>query len=310
MKITNRFSLPEPLVRAITWDIHPRSGFSVTDLIQPPRITQLMRRHWDELEMDASERIWLLLGSAVHYILEKGEIPDAQREEIVKVGIDGIEVIGRVDLSHNLTTWEYKVTSVWSFIFEPDGRKDWHAQLNIYRWMRLKNNLPTEKIRVCALLRDWQQSKANDPDYPSVPVAIIGIPIWPDEKVQSYLKERIRMHLEAEKLPDNELPLCTDEDMWSKPTTYAIMKRNRKSAVRVCYSRGEAEQKMFEGEYIVERPGKRSRCERYCEVNRFCNQFRDAKEHCWKTIYNIKENGKPLLKWRMAKCKIQFQEAK
>ncbi|NCN42725.1 hypothetical protein GW916_15940, partial [bacterium] len=164
MKITNQFNLPEPLVKAITWDSHPRTGFSVTDLIQPPRITQLTRRRWDEIEIDASERIWLLLGSAVHYILEKGEIPEVQKEQFVKVTIDGVEVIGRVDLSHNLTTWEYKVTSVWSFVFEPKGRSDWHAQLNIYRWMRLKNNLPTDKLWVCAILRDWQQSKAYDQD--------------------------------------------------------------------------------------------------------------------------------------------------
>jgi hypothetical protein len=278
MKITNRFNLPEPLVKAITWDINPRSGFSVTDLIQPPRITQLTRRHWDELEMDASERIWLLLGSAVHYVLEKGEIPEAQKEQYIKVEADGVEVVGRPDLTQHKITDDYKVTSVWSMVFEPEGRKDWHAQLNIYRWMRLKNNLPTDKLRVCAILRDWQQSKANDPDYPSVPVAIIDIPIWPDDKVESYLKERIRMHLEAEKLPDNKLPLCTDEDMWSKPTTYAIMKPNRKTAVKVCNSREEAEQKMFEGEFIVERPGKHSRCLGYCDVRAWCNQFKEYKE--------------------------------
>lgn len=277
MKITNQFNLPEPLVKAITYDMHPRTGFSVTDLIQPPRITQLMRRHWDDLEMDASERIWVLLGSAIHYILEKGEIPDSERERTVVATIDGTKIAGRIDLSHNVTTFDYKVTSAWSFVFEPQGRTDWHAQLNLYRWLRLQNGLPTDKLRICAILRDWQQSKANDPDYPPVPVVIINIPIWPDEKVEYYLKERIRMHLEAEKLPDNELPLCSDEDMWSKPTTYAIMKPNRKTAVKVCYSREEAAQKMLDGEYIMERPGKRSRCEGYCEVNRFCNQHKEGK---------------------------------
>lgn len=278
MKIINRFNLPEPLVKAITWDSHPRSGFSVTDLIQPPRITQLTRRHWDEIEIDASDRIWVLLGSAIHYVLDKSDIPETEREQVVRVNVDGFELVGRVDLSHNLTTFDYKVTSVWSFVFEPNGRDDWHAQLNIYRWMRLKNNLPTDKIRVCAILRDWQQSKANYADYPPIPVAIINIPIWPDEKVESYLKERIRMHLEAEKLPDNELPLCTDEDMWSKPTTYAIMKANRKTAIKVCFSREEAEHHILKDEYIVERPGKRGRCEGYCDVNSWCNQFKEYKE--------------------------------
>jgi len=63
MRILNKYNLPEPLVKAVTWDNKPRKGFSVTDLIQPPRITQLTRRHFDEIEVDASERIWVLLGS-------------------------------------------------------------------------------------------------------------------------------------------------------------------------------------------------------------------------------------------------------
>ena len=281
MKILNRFNLPAPLVKAITWDISPRTGFSVTDLIQPPRITQLTRRHWDEIELDASERIWVLLGNAIHYILEKGEIPEAQREQIIKVELDGVEVIGKPDLSQHRITDDYKVTSVWNIIYEPNGRKEWHAQTNIYRWMRFKNNLPTDKLRIIALLRDWQRSKANDPDYPPVPVVIIDIPSWADEKVESYLKERIRMHLEAERLPDNELPLCTDEDMWSKPTTYAIIKNGQKRASNVTDDKAVAEQRLLAygpNYHIVERPGKRSRCEGYCEVALFCSQFKEYKE--------------------------------
>jgi hypothetical protein len=290
--------LPEPLVKAVTWDMNPRTGFSVTDLIQPPRITQLTRRHWDEIEIDASDRIWVLLGSAIHYILEHGETPDSEREKPLTAEIDNLPIVGRPDLSHQLTTWDYKITSAWSMVFESEGRTDWHAQLNLYRWLRLKNNLPTEKLQVCAILRDWQQSKAYDANYPPIPVAIIDIPIWPDEKVESYLKERIRMHLEAEKLPDDELPLCTTDDMWSKPTTYAIMKPNRKTAVRVCYSREEAEQKMFEGEYIVERPGKRSRCLGYCDVRAWCNQFKEYKNTQSKPTSDIADDMRHQGEWQ------------
>ena len=269
--------MPEPLVKAVSWDT-PRKGFSVTDLIQPPQITQLTRRHWDEIEIDASERIWVLLGSAIHYILEKGKVPESQREQILRAEIDGLTITGRVDLSHQLKTSDYKVTSVWSQVFEPEGRKDWHAQLNLYRWLRLKNSLPTDKLEVCAILRDWQQSKSNDEDYPKVPVSVIPVPVWPDEKVESYLKDRIRMHLEAQTLSDGDLPLCTDEDMWSKPTTYAVMKPGRKTAVKVCVSMEDAVSILEPPEFIVTRPGKRTRCEGYCDVAPFCTQFKKYKE--------------------------------
>jgi hypothetical protein len=206
VKITNKFSLPTPLVKAITSDSHPRSGFSVTDLIQPPRITQLTRRHWDEIEIDASDRIWVLLGSAIHYVLDKSDIPETEREQVVSVNIDGFELVGRVDLSHNLTTFDYKVTSVWSFVFEPDGRSDWHSQLNIYRWMRLKNNLPTDRIRVCAILRDWQQSKTLNADYPPVPVAIINIPIGPTRRLNPTSRNGYGCTLRPRNCPTTNCP--------------------------------------------------------------------------------------------------------
>ena len=248
-------------------------------MIQPPRITQLTRRHWDEIEIDASDRIWVLLGSAIHVILERGKLSESLKEEQLEINLDGITITGRPDLWYNYSIIDYKVTSIWNIIFEPKGREEYHAQLNCYYYLYKINGFDSSKLQICAILRDWQQSKAHDAGYPPIPVAIIEVPIWPDEKVESYLKERIRMHLEAEKLPDDALPLCTPKDMWSKPTTYAIMKPNRKSAVRVCNSREEAESKSFEGEFIVERPGKRSRCEgRYCDVRPFCSQFQQYKE--------------------------------
>ena len=279
MKITNKHCLPEPLVQAITWDLRKREGFSVTDLINPPRITQLQRRHWDELEEDASDRIWVLLGSAIHYVLAKSDIPDSRKEQQLKIEIDGIEITGRPDLCHNGSKDDYKITSVWNIVYEPNGREEWHSQLNLYNYLDYQATGEfAEKLQVCAILRDWQQSKVGEHNYPTFPVAIINIPVWPVEKTESYLKERIKLHLEAEKLPDEELPFCTPDDTWEKPTTYAVMKRGRQSAIRVFPTLQEAKKLMGAGLYLEVRKGKRTRCASYCEVNRFCNQFADYRK--------------------------------
>ena len=75
MKITNKHRLPAALVAAVSSVWHwTKNRFGVTTLLEPPQILQLRQRHDDALEEDASDRIWLLIGTAVHEVLEKASI--------------------------------------------------------------------------------------------------------------------------------------------------------------------------------------------------------------------------------------------
>lgn len=71
------------MFRALAKNTYSSWGDSTaTRLILPPRIAVLRTFHEDEIEEDASDRIWSLLGSSVHYMLElaadksKGEIAE------------------------------------------------------------------------------------------------------------------------------------------------------------------------------------------------------------------------------------------
>ena len=72
------------------------------------------------------------------------------------------------------------------------------------------------------------------------------------------------------------LPPCTPDQMWEKPTSYAIMKEGNKRATSVHTSVLEAQEALttVKGKAeIVTRPGERTRCETFCQVNSFCNQY-------------------------------------
>jgi len=76
-----------------------------------------------------------------------------------------------------------------------------------------------------------------------------------------------------------ELPLCSDEEQWAKPTVYAVMKEGRKSALKLCSSEEEARTLLDEkGTYLQVRPGEKTRCESYCQVRDFCEQYQREKE--------------------------------
>jgi hypothetical protein len=96
--------LPDPLVKAIEYDGHVlRGDISVTSLIDAPRIRVLKKLLLDR-EEDASSRMWMLWGSAVHYILQKSDPTAMQAEafnEVIKVmrakGVDNPQFLSAAD---------------------------------------------------------------------------------------------------------------------------------------------------------------------------------------------------------------------
>jgi hypothetical protein len=283
MKITNTYGLPQTMVKALSWQHKPASGLTVTELINPPRIAQLTRRHWDEIEVDISEMMWLLLGTSVHYILERGELPESLVEEKLSTVWNGVELRGRSDLWYQRILYDYKVTSVWTAVYEPKGRMDWHRAENIYKWLYDLQGFESDAIRVPAILRDWEKRKARqDIKYPAIPFVMFDIPIWSREQVVRYVDSRVTAHLQAAQLPDDQLPPCSDEERWIRGNKYAIMKRGKKRAVKVCDSLDEAKANLPTDPIynIEERLGEPTRCLDYCNVSEFCSQFSEFYSQC------------------------------
>ncbi len=283
MKITNVHNLPAPLFDVIASDEYRKSGrFSSSELPSPPQMRVLKLRHDDEIVKDASDFLWLIQGKSIHKLLEASSgtnaptgpaaLDDLREKELVYDLGDGVAVSGTTDL-YNGGVVDWKVTSVWSFLL--GGLKpEWEAQLNTYAWLWRRHGYETRDLAIYAILRDWQKSKSGAGDnYPPIPFMQIPVPLWPDLQAEGYIRSRVAVHLAAEELPDEALPPCSLEDQWAKATSYALKKRGQVRAVRVFETREAADASTTPGTYIEERPGKRTRCEEYCDARPFCHQF-------------------------------------
>ncbi len=283
MILTNHQSLPEPLVQAITWSDRDREGcdFTITELLRPPRIAQLEREHADEITEDASDRIWMLLGSAGHEVLRRSADKKRIVEEraIVEVIVGGIKykVGGQIDYAESdKCIWDFKFTSVYA---AKEGTKpEWDQQLNCYRWMAAQYGIEIHHMQIVCIYRDWSKSKASrEPDYPQSGVRTFGIPKWTDESVLEFIKWRILVHQDAKR----ELPLCSPEETWEKPEVWAV-KKNRSSARALKLFTNEQSSKIYAEDvgagFIEYRPGERPRCESYCRCAPFCDQWKQFKE--------------------------------
>lgn len=94
------------------------------------------------------------------------------------------------------------------------------------------------------------------------------MPLWSREEALRYVQERVRLHRAA--LCEDVPPICTPDERWATPTTYAVMKQGRKSALKVCQSRKEAQEWMRDngGEWVQERSGEDKRCLNYCSFGK------------------------------------------
>ena len=147
MRITNVHHLPLAIVEAVKNDPYPHGqtgDISATSLIAPPQLVALRRQHEEDLEEDAADRIWSLLGQSIHTILERAE-PSAITEKRLFAHCAGWRISGQADrivpLDPEYETVhieDYKTTSVWSVI---DGVKpEWADQLHVLQWLAAENN--------------------------------------------------------------------------------------------------------------------------------------------------------------------------
>lgn len=283
MMITNKHNIPEALYNVIVKNIFkPTNDYlRVTELINPPLVKQLTIEHWDEITVDVSDYLFSVLGQAVHFILEGGMPDSALGEERLKWEHPKFGVLtGKSDLYHNKGIEDWKITSVFSF--QLGLKKEWEAQLNVYKFLWEQNHFPVDTLRINAILRDWVRSKAKfDSDYPQIPFLTLAVNTWSEQEIFDYVMERFTVH----SLKPVE---CTPHEKWEKPTTYAVKKGGNKRATKVCATGEEAktyidnikDEKVKTLMEIEVREGECTKCADYCTPREFCPY----------NIYNKKEN--------------------
>ena len=288
--ITNNKGFPMALVKAVENDSYSkgRADRSVTGLLAPPRQAALKDIHEDDLTEDVADRTYALYGQLIHLLLERAGEQDrnALTEERMFTEVEGWTISGQTD-TITLTEEEGWVVSDYKFVTAHKFKRDYSGelvmppeyerQLNMYGHLLRENGFKVEGLKIVAIYRDWSKMEARrDGNYPQLGAETHDVKLWSAAEAKEFMAERVRLHQAAE----NDLPECTDEDRWAKPDKYALMStptsvRARKlfdtevGAVTWAY-----ENKIKEGWVVEHRPGVNTRCENYCLVSEYCDQFK------------------------------------
>ena len=287
MIITNSLGLPQPFVDACKSDYEYKpKRYSVTSILKGTRENLLMRRHNDEILQDASDMVWLIFGTAVHKILEEAEPGPWQYQEFkveTKVA-NGYTLSGVIDFfddkNHIIADW--KTGSVWKVI--NGDFEDYRLQLLAYAWLLEQNGFTFPRhAQIVMVLKDHSPMKArNDASYPQHAVHVEHFEFNDDDKqfIEHLILDKLLEIQKYEEAEDDELPPCSAEERWKTPDRYAVMKKGRKTALRLLDSEKDAYQWLadngYAGDakvYIEHRIGESRKCKDYCSACEFCDFY-------------------------------------
>ena len=295
MVITNNAGYPEALVKAVENDSYSRGegvDRSVTGLLAPPRQAALKEIHGHEIVEDVSDRTYALYGQLVHLLLERAgeQSRNAINEERLYAEVGGWTISGQTDtltLTEDQRSWiisDYKFVTAYKFKRSYSGElvipEDYEQQLNMYAYLLRENGFKVDGLKIVAIYRDWSKLEAKrDSNYPQLGAETHDVPLWSEDKARSFMEERVRLHQNAE----NDLPECTDDERWAKKDSWALKTtRDSKRARKVFYgSHAQAvawgldpDNKVKRGFVVDHRKGANVRCENYCVVSEWCEQFK------------------------------------
>ena len=271
---TNIHNIDDAVVQAVTNDPYRREGdISVTELVSPPQMVYLMRKHASEMVQDVNDAYYTFRGRLVHQILEAAQLPEGSiKEQRFSTEILGWTVTGKPDVwLPDGTLKDYKTMLTYAYLLGP--KVEWEQQLNLYAAILRRNGMKVERSQIIAFFLDWQDRKAQfDDEYPQSFSITINVPCWPEIEADVFLVERVAAHQAA--LMDFTYEPCTPEERWAVPDTYAVKKRGAKRASRVFQDLELANEfaASAAGFEVEHRPGGSRRCENYCRAMPFCDQ--------------------------------------
>ena len=281
---------------------------SATSLLKPTRALVLKHQNADvDKTADIMDLVPSRMGSAIHAIAEDAwtnranvskalaalnmspadkllvvNPTEAPKENQIPVYVEqrhekqvGDYVIsGKYDLILDGRLNDYKSTSVWTYIYDSNALK-YTQQGSIYKWLA-PDRITDNKIDIQFIFTDWSAAQARrDSKYPQSRVVTKSYPLWSIEQTEKYIKDKVEAIDSLLDKSQEELPLCTSEELWESQTKYKYFKNPSAQRATKNFDTLEEANARLAADGMVgvinTVRGEVKAC-RYCEVADICNQ--------------------------------------
>lgn len=261
MKYTNNANIPLALAVFLATDNYDYQDnvISATTLLKPIRqIILSSRLSSQDSFVDVADLVSSRMGSAIHTAIEQawlnpnealkalgysqsfinkihinpdkptGEI-DIYMEQRTNKDIAGMTVSGKFDFVAEGQVQDFKSTSVYTYLNQSNKEK-YQLQGSIYRWLN-PALITSDVMKIHYIFTDFNKVESQkNKDYPPHRVHTQSIPLLDIVSTEKFIRNKISQINEYKDCDETNLPLCSDEDLWRKPTVYKYYKDPNKTA--------------------------------------------------------------------------------
>lgn len=308
MKLTNQSGVSLALAVWLANDSYDYNYdptyISATTLLQPTKkviLSRQIQQSADVLDLVASR-----LGSAIHDSIELAWT-DNYEDNLKKLGfddsviervvinpervldsdipiyleqrsskeIDGYVVSGKYDLVAEGMVQDFKSTSVYTLMKGTNDEK-YIQQGSIYRWLN-PDIITSNKMKIHFIFKDWSAAKAKfTKDYPPYPIVSKEYKLMSLVETERMIRSKISDIKRHENKLQDEMPYCTDEELWrSAPTYKYYTKPDNKRATSTHDTYAEAYTKVQQKGGVVKEVKSEVKACKYCPALDICKQAQD-----------------------------------
>lgn len=192
----------------------------------------------------------------------------------------GIKISGKFDFVADGRIEDFKSTGTYSFTHKTSDDK-YILQMSIYRWLN-PEKITRDDAAISFIFTDWKALEAKiNPSYPQSRLLEYPLELMSYAETEAWVKGRITELKNSIDLPEADLPLCTDEELWRKPGQFRYYKdpqkaldpnaRSTKNFDNLMDANDRLAKDGFVGA-VVERKGQVGFC-KYCPAAPSCSQF-------------------------------------
>lgn len=320
MIFSNRHNIPLPLAVWLAHDEYDFVGganrISATSLIKPTRQFILAGRvPLVEREYDIADFIASRMGHAFHDSIESSWIngyapalqklgyppqvisririnpdPENQEEGTIPVylerrgerEINGYTVSGKFDQVIEGELFDTKSTSVYGYI-NGNNTDKYIKQGSIYKWI-MPEIIKGDTIHIQHIFTDWKKAEAKmRPDtYPQLKLINSSHALMEPAETEHYIMGKIEEIKRFKNAPEDEIPHCSDEDLWRSAPKFKYYSDPNKTDGRSTRNFDNlAEADKFKAEkgkgIVITELGQVKACA-YCQAFKACKQ-KDLYQH-------------------------------
>lgn len=312
-KYTNTTGLPLSMAVFLATDHydHDDSTISATALLKPVRQLILTERvPKGDSVVDVQNLVASRLGTAIHDGIEKAWVSNYEQaladlgvpksvinrvrlnptdealvadpdiipiymEQRVHREFKGFKISGKFDFIAEGIVEDFKSTGVYTYINNTKD-EDHAMQGGIYRWLA-PQWITSDRMRIDYIFMDWQAVRAKTENgYPPQRVLAKNLDLPSIEETEAFIANKLALYVEYKDAPEEDIPLCSDKDLWRSKPAWKYYKNPAKQArsTKNFDNKHDAYIRLHEDNdvgIVVENPGEVRAC-KYCPAFSVCTQ--------------------------------------